>query len=80
MPAKPLNAHQPCWPTIAATLGRITARNTAFPTFTDLVTAPAYWPSLNVSTPDRAALADAYDLAQARRKDSRRVNRYSTTQ
>lgn len=55
------------------TLDGITRANTAFATFAELLNAPAYTPSLDVSDDGRWVLATAYDAAQAAKGDSRRA-------
>lgn len=55
----------------------ITAKYTAFPAFRDLIEAEGgYFPSLNVSAPERLFLADTYDLSQNKLGDSRRACRW----
>jgi hypothetical protein len=49
---------------------------TAFASFADLLDAPRYRPSVDISQPDLLTLADAYDQAQAERGDDRRAYRY----
>lgn len=56
----------------------LTATQTAFDNFDDLLNAAGgYRPSLKVSQPDIRALADAYDMFQARRGDPRRASRFN---
>lgn len=50
---------------------------TAFDSFTDLLDAEGYTPSLNMANRRLAEVADVYDSAQASRGDCRRVFRYN---
>lgn len=63
-------------------LDTITQKLTAFSSFSEMVfeTSKSYRPSMNVTDPEYGIefmiLADAYDQAQAKRGDERRVYRF----
>lgn len=51
---------------------RLVRKHTGFTSFADLLDARGgYFPSLDVSSPERLAIADAYDRAQEARGDER---------
>lgn len=62
----------------AGELNRITATHTAFASFEDLLNAPTYRPSLDMSKDELWTLANAYDDAQGKRGDSRRTHRFNS--
>jgi hypothetical protein len=63
-------------PHALAALDDLLASNTGFPTFQALLDAKgSYRPTVDVSTPEMAFLADAYDAAMTARGDARRAYR-----
>lgn len=61
----------------AERIDELVAEATIFATLGELIDAQEYWPSVNVGTADGRRLADAYDVAQTKRGDPRRANRYN---
>jgi hypothetical protein len=62
-----------------ATIDALVAMHTGFSSLVDMLNAAGnYRPSCDVSRREMARIADAYDAAQARRRDPRRAYRYGT--
>ena len=57
-------------------IDQLVANNSAFSSFEELLNAPGYRPSCDMSNPAMRAIADAYDKAQEERGDERRAYRF----
>ena len=57
-------------------IDQLVANNSAFSSFEDLLNAPDYRPSCDMSNPAMRVIADAYDKAQEERGDERRAYRF----
>lgn len=57
-------------------IDQLVANNSAFASFEELLNAPGYRPSCDMSNPAMRVIADAYDKAQEERGDERRAYRF----